>query len=86
MKGDGKRYQFRVKTSSYDRASYITHFQTSGEWETVEISLADMYPAFRGMKLNRPNFSGEKMEHIAFLISNKQAEIFRLEIDKIELK
>ena len=86
LKGDRKRYQFRVKTDSYDRYSYISYFETSGEWQTIEIPLEEMYPSFRGRKLSIPNFPGEAMEEIAFLIANYKAESFKLEIDKISLK
>ena len=85
LKGDGKRYQFRVKSKKYDQHSYIAYFTTSGEWETIEINLAKMYPSWRGMKLDMDNYPGETMEEIAFLISNKKAESFQLEIDNIEL-
>jgi hypothetical protein len=83
LKGDGKRYQFRAKTSKYDRHSYITYFETTGEWQTLEIPLKDMYPSWRGMKLDMPNYPGESMEEIAFLIANYKAEQFRLEIKEI---
>jgi len=86
LKGDGKRYQFRIKSAGRDRHSYIAHFQTSGEWETIKIPLAKMYASFRGVKLNMPDYPGKQMEEIAFLIGNKKAEEFRLEIDKIELE
>lgn len=86
LKGDGKRYQFRVKSNKNDRHSYIYYFQSSINWETIEIPLKEMYPTFRGQKLRMPNFKGEAMEEIAFLIANSKAEDFQLEIDKIELK
>ncbi|WP_299313642.1 CIA30 family protein [uncultured Aquimarina sp.] len=86
LKGDEKKYQFRVKTNSSDRYSYISHFKTTGDWQTVEVSLSEMYPAFRGRKLDLANYPTETMQEIAFLIGNKKAEQFRLEIDKIELK
>jgi hypothetical protein len=85
LKGDSRKYQFRVKTSRYDRASYISYFETTGEWQTVKISLSEMYPYFRGMRLNQPNYPGEVMEEIAILIGNKKAESFLLEIDWIKL-
>jgi hypothetical protein len=85
LRGDGKRYQFRVKSSRFDRASYITYFETNGEWQTVKIPLSEMYPYFRGVRLNQPNYPGEVLEEIAFLIGNKKAERFLLEIDWIKL-
>lgn len=86
IKGDGKSYQFRVKSSMRERFSYIYTFQTSGEWETVSIPLAEMYPSFRGMRLNMDNYPGEQLAEIAFLIGNKKAEKFRLQIDSIVLE
>jgi len=83
VKGDGKKYQFRIKSSPYDRHSYIAHFQTDGTWQTIHISLGDMYPAFRGRKLSMPNYPSESMVEIAFLIGNKKAESFQLVIDEI---
>lgn len=86
LKGDGKNYQFRMKSNLSERASYIYTFKTSGEWETVEIPLKEMEPMFRGRKLQIPNFPAEKIQEIRFLIGNKKAEEFRLEINKIELE
>lgn len=86
IKGDGKKYQFRVKDKVNQYYSYIYTFQTSGEWQTVKIPLAEMYPSYRGRKLNTPNFKHSQIEEIAFLIGNKKAESFELIIDKIELE
>jgi len=85
LKGDGKEYQFRVRASSGDYYSYIATFVTSGEWEEIEIPLEDMYPSFRGRRLDLPNFSDDYIEQITFLIGNKKQEKFKLLIDKIEL-
>lgn len=86
LKGDGKNYQFRIKKNSYDRASYIHTFKTSGEWETIKIPLEDFFPSYRGYKLNRRNFDGTYMEQIAILIANKRKEEFKLELDRITLE
>ncbi|MBZ9729500.1 CIA30 family protein [Salegentibacter sp. JZCK2] len=86
LKGDGKTYQFRMKSNLKDRASYIYTFKTTGDWQTVEVPLKEMEPVFRGRKLDLPNFSADSIQEIRFLIGNKKAEDFRLEIDKIELE
>lgn len=85
LKGDGKSYQFRMKSTLKERASYIYTFKTTGDWQTVEVPLKQMEPVFRGNKLDLPNFSAESIQEIRFLIGNKKAEDFRLEIKKIEL-
>jgi hypothetical protein len=66
--------------------SYIAYFETNGDWQTVEIPFSEMYASFRGMRLDKPNFPGKKMNEISFLISNKKAEEFKLIIDKIAIQ
>lgn len=83
IKGDGKRYQFRIKNQRNDRHSYIQYFETIGDWETIAIPLEDMTPWFRGRKPDQSNFRSNQIEGIAFLIGNGEAQDFRLEIDKI---
>ncbi len=83
--GDGKRWQFRIKSNIEDDYSYISFFSTSGSWQTIEIPLKDMYAWFRGKQLNLPNFSNDYIEEIGFLIGNKKAEKFKLVIDTIAL-
>lgn len=86
LKGDGKSYQFRLKGSGSQRHSYIHSFKTSGALEEISIPLADFRPSFRGYTLDMPNFEGDKIEQIAFLIANKVNENFRLEIESISLQ
>ena len=85
LRGDSKPYQFRVKSKSSDYYSYITTFSTSGDWETIHINLKDLYPSFRGNKLNKEKFNNSSLEEISFLIANKKNEAFKLIIDKIEI-
>ena len=85
LRGDAKSYQLRIKSNRWDRHSYKYQFSTSAEWETIMIPLNEMEPTFRGRKLRMPNFESGSIQEIAFLISNKKAEEFKLEIDKIEL-
>ena len=86
LKGDGKKYQFRIKERRGDYYSYVCYFQTSGHWEQIEIPLSQMYPAFRGRQLDMPNFEGSQIEEIAFLMGNKVGEEFSLTLDKIILQ
>lgn len=86
LKGDGKTYQFRTKTEQYDRHSYVTSFQTSGEWEEIEIELHAMKPQWRGRQLNMVDYPAEMLSEIAILIGNKREEDFRLELDWIRLE
>jgi hypothetical protein len=83
IKGDGKRYQFRIKANLSDNYSFIYYFETTGEWQTVEIQLSEMYPVYRGKDVDRPNFDANHIEEVRFLIGNKEAQDFVLGIDKI---
>lgn len=86
IKGDGKEYQFRLKSNRSDQYWYIHSFQTSTIFETIEISLKDFYPSYRGRKLNLDNFASNTVEEIAFLIGNKKDEAFKVIIKKICIK
>ena len=86
VKGDGKTYQFRIKSDAAQRYSYIQSFGTSGNWQTIKLPFESFYPGFRGNKLDRPNYRGGVMEEIAFLIGNNRNENFSLEIEKIYLE
>lgn len=85
LKGDGKKYQFRVKSHRVDPHSYVYSFQTSTDWQTIKIPISELHPTFRGRKLDIPNYDGSNLEEIAFLIGNKKEEIYQLHIARIEV-
>ena len=84
LKGDGKAYQFRVKSDKYQQYSYVYQFSTSGEWENITIPFSSLEPRYRGRLLDLPNFDGSKIEEIAFLIGNKRDESFELSLSAIQ--
>lgn len=86
VKGDGNKYQFRIKNDATNYYSYIDTFSTNNEWQNITIPLKNMSPVFRGKKLNLNNFSDNKIEEIAFLIGNKIEQNFKLEIDTIYIE
>ena len=86
VKGDGNKYQFRVKPNQFNQFSYTTYFQTTTDWETIEIKLTDLIPTFRGRILEMDNFDGMELEELGFLIGNKKNEEFQLIIDSIILE
>lgn len=88
IKGDGKTYQFRIKLDDDEYFSYIYAFETSGNWETIILSLADFYPSFRGRKLadaSDVNIEGN-LSYFSFLIANKRNEAFNIEFQSIDFK
>jgi NADH dehydrogenase [ubiquinone] 1 alpha subcomplex assembly factor 1 len=86
VRGDGKRYLLLTEAAPGDRHYYQAEFQTNGDWQTLEIPFADMVPHFRGDRLDQPNFPGKTLAQVRFMIANKKAESFRLEIDQVGLR
>jgi NADH dehydrogenase [ubiquinone] 1 alpha subcomplex assembly factor 1 len=86
VKGDGKRYEFRLNSEISQSESYVHQFATSGEWENIRLPISEFYPTFRGRKLNIPNFNFERIEQLSFFIANGQEEDFELLIDWIGLE
>ena len=86
LQGDGKAYQLLVKTKTSQYYSYTAEFTTTGKWQIIDVAFSSMVPAFRGRTLDMPNFPGEFLEEIGFLIGNKKEEDFKLAIDYISVQ
>jgi hypothetical protein len=86
IKGDGKRYQFRLKEQCRDAYSFIYYFETNGNWQTIEIPLKEVNASYRGRMLPNISFSNSTLEEIGILIGNKTNESFELLIEAIYLK
>lgn len=89
VKGDGKRYSFRLQTGSQDSVhpwNYEYRFQTeNNEWQTIELPLGDFEAVYRGDAVpDAPLLNTSLIMRYGFLISDRQEGPFRLEIDKIE--
>ena len=87
VKGDGKKYQFRLRTNDrFDGVSYRYQFATElNTWMIIDIPFPECIPVFRGRILEDVEpIVPEKIQQIGFLISDKQAGIFQLEIDWIK--
>ena len=53
VKGDGKKYSFRIQASNYDRVSYKLDFSTKvNSWEEIDLPLKDFIPTWRGQLLS----------------------------------
>jgi NADH dehydrogenase [ubiquinone] 1 alpha subcomplex assembly factor 1 len=87
VRGDGKDYQLRVRTDDrFDGISYRYHFKTqAGTTQIIKALFADFEPAFRGRIIkDAVPLSAEKIQQIGFLIGDKQAGQFSIEIDWIK--
>ena len=88
VRGDGRRYKFTARMNrSLDSAIYQYAFSTkSGEWEEHRLLLKDFVASFRGRVLTDvPPLNSAKVSSVGFLISDKQAGDFQLEIAWIKV-
>lgn len=89
VKGDGRRYQLRLRTDDANGSiSYRAEFDTrAGEWLTVRVALADFEPVFRGRVIEEAGaIAPSDIQQIGFLIADKQSGEFTLETDWIRLE
>ena len=86
LKGDGKDYRFIVESEKDARHYYIAEFTTNGEWQEIKIPLRKMYPVRRGDRLALPDYPAQTMAQVRFMIANRRAESFHLEIASISLE
>lgn len=86
VRGRPSRFQLRCKSGWGEPQSYISYFEISDSWQEVSLPLTDMYPTFRGIRLEMPDYPAEVLAEIAILIGNKKEEDFKLEISRIWLE
>ena len=87
IRGDGKKYQLRVRTDKrFDGISYRYRFTTQPEtWLSIRVPFSEFVPTFRGRILSNVSpISPDQIQQVGFLISDKQAGNFRIEIDWIK--
>ena len=87
IQGDGKNYQLRVRTDNRgDGISYRYRFATQPDtWMNIRVPFSEFVPVFRGRVLsNVAPISPEQIQQVGFLIADKQAGKFRIEIDWIK--
>ena len=83
VKGDGRSYQLRIRTTGrFDGVSYSSEFATdAGEWTEVYLSFSEFRPTFRGRV---PRGVGpldvSSIRQIGFLLGDKIDGPFQLEI------
>lgn len=89
VRGDGRRYKFTARIDrGFDSPIYQTSFPTKrGEWEELRLPMEDFVPTFRGRVLSgQAPLDPAKVTSVGFLISDKQAGPFQLEVAWIKAK
>ena len=86
VRGDGRDYQFRIRqSSSFDGVAWRAVFASSDEWQVIEMPLDQFIPVFRGRTvLQAGPVVPAEIQQIGFLVADKKAGGFELEIRRIE--
>jgi len=83
VRGDGRRYKFTARMDRrFDSPIYQAAFPTmDGEWQEHLLPLNEFVSTFRGRVLTgEPPLNPARIASLGFLVSDKQAGPFRLEI------
>lgn len=87
VKGDGKKYRLRLKTDDeFEGVAYQASYTTQAErWITVHLPFKEFIPVFRGRTvLEAAKLEARHIRRIGFMIADKQAGPFNLEIDWVK--
>jgi len=86
VRGDGKRYQLRLRPGRrVDGVAYGRSFVTeAGQWTVVELPIASFEPTFRGFRPRSvPRLDPAEVGQVGLMLTDKQEGDFRLEVDWI---
>jgi NADH dehydrogenase [ubiquinone] 1 alpha subcomplex assembly factor 1 len=90
VKGDGKTYGFRLKTTISGRItpySWEALFTApAGEWTEIKLPFSGFSPVYRGRQLvNVPELDLRNIAEAGLMVSNGQSGPFRLELEWISI-
>jgi monofunctional biosynthetic peptidoglycan transglycosylase len=86
IKGDGRSYQFRLRTNrNMDGVAYVAEFDTKkGEDQTLTFQLNDFMPLWRGRYVrNAPELQFDNVSQIGFMLADKTPGEFVLQVQKV---
>lgn len=87
IKGDGRRYTWRLATNARWRGrpiSYWANFETrDGEWSTINIPFASFAPQYRGYQLEGPALDPTQITGMGLVIYDERDGPFELHLDSV---
>tara|TARA_A100001037_G_scaffold198881_1_gene177941 strand:+ start:5355 stop:5933 length:579 start_codon:yes stop_codon:yes gene_type:complete len=88
IRGDGRKYNFRIRGNNNSWASYTQSFETiEGKWIEKELKIDDFYPVYRGYNLkDMPLPSEIIIKEIGIMLSDKTEGSFNIDIDWIKAR
>jgi hypothetical protein len=88
VRGDGKRYKLNLRAdAAFDGVQYQSAFMVpAGTWTDITLPLDDFVPVFRGRPVpGAPPLASGAVRVLGFVISDRQAGPFRLEVKRIAM-
>jgi NADH dehydrogenase [ubiquinone] 1 alpha subcomplex assembly factor 1 len=85
VRGDGKRYGFRLKTdASFDGVSYQVQIEPpAGEWTEISVPFTDFIPVYRGRVVpDHPPLDPSRIATFGLIISRQEGP-FRIDIESV---
>lgn len=84
VRGDGKRYAVQLGSTAARGVLYRAEIDTkANHWLEVKLPFSAFKPTRFGQVLSGYPLERGKIEHFGFIIANKRAETFKLELDWI---
>ncbi|RZO55550.1 MAG: CIA30 family protein, partial [Limisphaerales bacterium] len=82
VKGDGRKYQFRIRSQASRWANYSQEFKTKKDIvQSFFLPYKDFKPSWRGRSVrNVPTLTGKDVRGIGFLLGDKVQGKFKLDI------
>ena len=82
VKGDGRKYQFRIRSQASRWANYSQEFKTKKDTvQNFYLPYKDFKPSWRGRSVrNVPTLTGKDVRGIGFLLGDKIQGKFKLDI------
>ncbi len=86
VRGDGRRYQFRVRLDDrYDGISWRASFDTNLSWQIINLPFREFEQVYRGRPVtNAGVFDPAKIRQIGFMLVDGKEGSFQLDITSIE--
>lgn len=86
VRGDGRAYQFRLrKDQRFDGVAWRAQFETTGDWQVVELRFEDFEPVFRGRPVPEAGAADPaSVSQVGFMIADKREGPFQLEVRSMD--
>lgn len=85
LKGDGRTYYLTSRNAGKGRLAFWSPITpVKGEWQTIRIPFSSFYATWFGKKVPVVKFSASKVTSVGFMLYDKKAGVFDLEVDWVK--